>query len=159
MTTSAVAASALNAAYPSMPSQSRYSRRTLPVRSPLEKLGLYRRKVIKYRQVASEGSENMAQNHQGEIFSETDELLVLSRLLGFGLTLARQHPHSRIFPSLYTYPVVYRLDEDLLETIIFGSVQDLQRMFASGAAHPHVRRKDGWSLLHVSCIFKYPLTF
>jgi hypothetical protein len=129
------------------------------VRSPLEKLGLYRRKVIKYRHVASEESENMAQNHQGEIFSETDELLVLSRLLGFGLTLARQHPHSKLFPSLYTYPVVDSFDMDLSQAIYRGSVQDLQRMFASGAAHPHVRNFDGLSLLHVSCIFKYLLTF
>lgn len=159
MTTSAVAASALNTAYTSMPLQSRNSQRTLLVRSPLEKLGLYRRKVIKYRQVASEGSENMAQNHQGEIFSETDELLVLSRLLGFGLTLARQHPHSKLFASLYTYPIVSKISRDLFWAIESGSVQDLQRMFASGAAHPHVRNNDGWSLLHVSCIFKCSLTF
>jgi hypothetical protein len=101
----------------------------------------------------------MAQNHQGEIFSETDELLVLSRLLGFGLTLARQHPHSKLFPSLYTYPIVSNFSEDLRSIISHGSVQDLQRMFASGAAHPHVRNSNGSSLLHVSCIFKYPLTF
>jgi hypothetical protein len=139
--------------------QSRYSQRTLRVRSPLEKLGLYRRKVIKYRHDTSEGSEYMAQNHQGEIFSETDELLVLSRLLGFGLTLTRQHPHSRIFPSLHTYPVVDNLDKDLLWTMDRGSAQDLQRMFASGVAHPHVRSTNGYSLLHVSCVFEYRLTF
>lgn len=136
------------------PSRSQYSQLTLWVRSPLEKIGVYRRKVVRYRYLEPDETANNVKSHQKENAFEADEISIMWKIIGFGITLIQERSYGRLFPSLNTYPVGV-ISDDVYRMIRVGSVQDLQKMFISGAIHPFLRDSSGCSLLHVSCESKH----
>jgi hypothetical protein len=135
------------------PPPHRYSQQTILVRSTFERLGLSRRKVIRYHHSRTEELEGNAKSCKKEILWTADELSMMWAKLGFGLTFTRQHPYGRIFPSLSTYPVG-QVGKAIADMIVNGSVRDLQKKFSSGALHPFLRDPKGFSLLHVSYILQ-----
>jgi hypothetical protein len=132
----------------------RYSQQTILVRSALERLGLYRRKVIRYQDQRIEDSEGNVESYKRDILWTADEVSAAWTFLGFGMTFTQQHPYGNIFPRLRTYPVAV-LSGELREVVQHGSLQQFQEGISSGAIHPFLRDAQGFSLLHVSHIYKY----
>ena len=128
----------------------RYSQQTILVRSAFERLGLYRRKVMRYQDQIVKDSEGNVKSYKRDILWTADEVSAVWAVLGFGMTFTRQQPYGRIFPSLRTYPVVDKLSIDTVDLIQYGSVQQLQERISSGDLHPFLRGVFGVSLLHVS---------
>lgn len=133
----------------------RYSQQTILVRSAFERLGLYRRKVMRYQDQVVKDSEGNVESYNRDILWTADEVSTAWAFLGFGLTFTQQQPYGSIFPSLRTYPVVHKISSDMMDLIFFGSVQQLQERISSGALHPFLREAGGASLLHVSHTCKH----
>ncbi|KAH8634360.1 hypothetical protein IG631_09760 [Alternaria alternata] len=127
----------------------RYSQQTILVRSALERLGLYRRKVIRYQDQRIEDSEGNVESYKRDILWTADEVSAAWTFLGFGMTFTQQHPYGNIFPRLRTYPVG-PLNDELLQTLSYGSAQELQEKFSTGALHPFFQSRIGYSLLHTT---------
>ena len=67
----------------SPPSSSQYSQQALWTRSPFEKLGIYRRKLIRYHHLGSEGTGRDTRGCDKDIISEKNELSLVSAIIGF----------------------------------------------------------------------------
>jgi hypothetical protein len=132
----------------------RYSHQTILVRSAFERLGIYRRRVIRYQDQRIEHPESNVKSYKREILWTANEVSAMWKFLGFGMTFTQQHPYGSIFPSLRTYPVGV-LNDELWQTFRHGSVQELQEKFSTGALHPFFQTSIGFSLLHVSPTLKY----
>ena len=127
----------------------RYSQQTILVRSAFERLGLYRRKVMRCQDQRIRDSEGNVKSYKRDILWTANEVSAMWKFLGFGMTFTQQHPYGNIFPSLRTYPVGYMNDE-LWQTFRHGSVREIQEKFSSGALHPFFQTPIGYSLLHVN---------
>lgn len=132
----------------------RYSQQTIMVRSAFERLGLCRRKVIRYQDQRIEDSEGNVKSYKRDIIWTTNEVSAAWTFLGLGMTFTQQRPYGSIFPSLRTYPVGV-LNDELWQIFRHGSVQELQEKFSTGALHPFFQTSIGFSLLHVSRTLKY----
>lgn len=134
-------------AFASSPVQ--YSQQIILVRSAFERLGLYRRKVIRYQDQRIEDSEGNFKSYKRDILWTADEVSAVWKFLGFGMTFTQQHPYGSILPSLRTYPVV-ELAGGVFDMVQSESVQQLQARISYGVLHPFMRTATGVSLLHVS---------
>ncbi|CAN9176259.1 unnamed protein product [Alternaria alternata] len=126
----------------------RYSQQTILVHSAFERLGLYRRKVMRYQDQRIEDSEGNVKSYKRDMLWTADEVSVVWKFLGFGMTFTRQHPYGSIFPSLRTYPVVCEIGQDIQDLVEYGSVQQLQERVSSGTLHPFLQGPRGETLLH-----------
>lgn len=127
----------------------RYSHQTRLVRSAFERLGIYRRRVIRYQNQKIEDSDGNVKSYERDMLWTADEVSAAWKFLGFGITFTLRHPYGRIFPSLRTYPVG-PINDELWRLFIDGSVQQLQEKFSTGALHPFFQTCKGFSLLHVN---------
>lgn len=126
----------------------RARRQVVPVRTSLEWLGVHRRKVVSYRQF--DAHRACPKNRDEAIISTEDEFSVAWMSLGYLATWTRQCSYGAILPSLHVYPVIEHFDNTVMAIISSGTLEDVQRLFASGKIHPHTRSANGWTLLHVS---------
>jgi hypothetical protein len=125
----------------------RFSQQTLLLSSPLEKLGLYRRKKIQYYYSEFEGTIRDMANVRKEDFYEDTELFVMWEMIRYGLTWAYRS-YSRVLPSISVHPVVSE-NSKVWYAIQAGSVKTHRGMFTSGVLHPYSRLPDRGTLLHV----------
>jgi hypothetical protein len=131
----------------------RYSQQTTLVPSALRRLGLYRRRVIRYQDQRIGHSEGNVKSYKRDILWTADEVSAVWKFLGFGMTFTQQQPYGRIFPSLRTYPLIH-LHEELDEVMYEGSVQQFQERIQSGSLHPFTKDYRGYCLLWVSYTYK-----
>ncbi|CAO2657863.1 Nn.00g071230.m01.CDS01 [Neocucurbitaria sp. VM-36] len=136
------------------PPYPRFSRRTIEMDSPLRILGVRQRKTIRYICSPANQQDRKLLDYRKDIISEEDEYVISWKLLGLGMRLSRGGPYSRIIPSLKVYPIVSGISTDLFTTFDSGKLQDIQKMFVSGAVHPFMQEKrSGFSLLHLAAYF------
>jgi hypothetical protein len=131
----------------------RFSQRTSLVSSSLEKLGVYRRRTVRYYHVEPEEKEGYTTSYRKETVSEAEEISVLWKMIGYGLTLTCRS-YGSILLSLSIYPVVNGYHFDLLWSIYQGSTRDFQKKFSSGVFYPFLRNSVGETLLHVSVLWR-----
>jgi hypothetical protein len=125
--------------------------RTIVVNSPLERLGLYRRKSL--RRIHSAAWRKPSGSEE-EIFFQDDKIFLAWRLIGYGLVWTRNRSYGKVFPSLSVFPVVETFNGKVDDLIQLGEHHDFQRFLSTGAVHPFSRDPEGKSLLHVSCFSK-----
>jgi hypothetical protein len=118
------------------------------MRTPLGWAFIRRKRTIKYIREANSRS-NPHEREQGLVISKSYETAISFGFLGYGCRWSKHYPYGSILPSLRVYPVVKNLDQDYDLLIARGSIQEIQRAFASGALHPLTVDTGGQTLLHV----------
>jgi hypothetical protein len=81
-------------------SRSRYSQQTVHEQSSLERLGVYRRKVIRYRYIEPDEMSSNRKSHRKDIIYEADAISLLWKTIGFGLSFTQPYLYGRMFPHL-----------------------------------------------------------
>lgn len=127
----------------------RVSRKKYRIPSILETFGITQHKTISYIRRGHERSYDTSAESQHTV-CETREFLIWWRVFGFGRRWEFQYPYGSILPSLSVHPIVKYFDNDVHMLIDTGSIQDIQRYFATGELHPFTRNIHGQTLLHVS---------
>lgn len=121
----------------------------IPVHSPLERVGIYQRKIVRRVPCTSEKQAPRCKDGDEMIVSEAYETTLLWSILGQGLTWIQRRSFGRIVPSLSTFPVVNHFPEEIYSLFYKGETQDFQNLLHRGVIHPFSRDCTGRSLLHV----------
>ncbi|KAJ4366262.1 hypothetical protein N0V83_007898 [Neocucurbitaria cava] len=117
--------------------------------SALRILGMRQRKSIRYMSTLRSQQDRLLSSHQEEIISEENEYILNSKLFGLGIRWSYEGAYNRILPSLSVYPVVPKFSVDVYTAFLDADLQDIQKMFASGALHPFTQEQcSDQSLLH-----------
>ncbi|KAH4171142.1 hypothetical protein HBI24_165660 [Parastagonospora nodorum] len=115
------------------------------IESPLNRFGIRRRRTTKF--IRTDPAQNKCSKQETDtIISEYYETFMSSNFLGFACHLSRRHPYGNILPSLRVHPVVdiFYKRTALIET---GTIEEIQRAFATGTLHPFTTDKYGNTLL------------
>lgn len=119
------------------------------VYSPLERIGIYQRKIVRRMPCSSQKTNQGRGKDQEIIISEDHETTLLWGILGYGLTWIQCRSFGKAVPSLSTFPVVSSFSEEIFNVFENGEMQDFQDMLCRGEIHPFSHNAQGRSLLHV----------
>jgi len=117
------------------------------IKSPLNRFGIRQKRTTKFLRMNSSRDVNSEQE-SGTIISECYETFLSSEMLGYACLWTRQYPYGNIFPSLRVHPVVENLYK-YIGLITFGTIEEVQRAFATRALHPFTTDTYGRTLLDV----------
>jgi hypothetical protein len=124
------------------------------IKSPLNRFGIRQKRTTKFLRMDSSRDVNSMQESD-TIISECYKTIVSLNMLGYACHWTRQYPYGNILPSLRVYPVVENWHEHT-KLIRDGTIEEIQRAFASGALHPFTMDKHGNTLLDVCHRLTWP---
>jgi hypothetical protein len=123
-----------------------------PIKSLLEIIGIRQHKNTRRLRFRSGFAVTTCQE---TVAVEEHELFIAWRLLGYGLTWNLQRSYGSIMPSLRVFPIVRQLGPKVVSLMRDGGdIGSFQQLLSDGVIHPFSRRPDGFSLLHVSDLYK-----
>lgn len=131
----------------------RVSSSVIPVHSSLERMGVYRRKIVRRIPGNSEQSISGCEHGNESIISEDYETTLLWSVLGYGLTWIQCRSFGVVLPSLSTFPLVHNFCREVHSALASGTIQDFQNLLHRGVIHPFSLDSDGQSLLHIAASY------
>jgi hypothetical protein len=141
-------------AFSSFVKATRVSSTIIPVRSSFERLGVYRRRIIRSMPGHSGKTKSGSEHGHETIISEDNETTLLCSILGYGLTWIQRQSFGITLPSLSTFQIVQTFPDEVQDVIRNREVQDFQDLLRRGVIHPFSRDHEDWSLLHVRLLFR-----